>query len=82
MCAGAVRCERLCLRSEHCALGLRRRRELCGRYFVRRLERRQKVLGASLEYVVEKGDRSYRVKATLAKTKDGWRLGGFRVHCY
>ncbi|MBL7061247.1 MAG: hypothetical protein ISS54_00735 [Dehalococcoidia bacterium] len=64
MCAGAVRCERLCLRSEHCALGLRRRRELCGRYFVRRLERRQKVLGASLEYVVENWHRTTHVAVT------------------
>ena len=40
------------------------------------------VVVIDLEYVVEKGGKSYRVKATLAKTKDGWKLGGFRVHCY
>ena len=40
------------------------------------------VVVIDLEYVVEKGGKSFRVKAALAKTKDGWRLGGFRVHCY
>ena len=40
------------------------------------------VVVIDLEYVVEKGGKSYRVKSTMAKTKDGWKLGGFRVKCY
>jgi len=40
------------------------------------------VVVIDLEYVVEKGGKSFRVKSALAKTKDGWKLGSFRVQCY
>ena len=41
MCAGALQCEQLCLRSEHCRLGLERRRRLLSVYSLQRELRRR-----------------------------------------
>jgi len=40
------------------------------------------VVVVDLGYVVERESRSFKVKASLAKTKNGWRVGGLRVKCF
>lgn len=35
-----------------------------------------------LSYTGKKKGRPYKVKASLAKTKQGWRIGALRVYCY
>lgn len=43
MCVGALRCERLCVRAQHCRLGMERRRLLLARYLQQRLQRRKEL---------------------------------------
>ena len=40
------------------------------------------VVVVDLQYTVERGKKSYKLKVSLAKTKKGWRIGGLQIHCY
>jgi len=40
------------------------------------------VVVLDFSYVVDKAGASYKVQTSLARTKDGWRLGSLRVRCY
>ena len=50
---GEVPCQRLCVRSEHCQAGLRRRRQLLGLQRARRLLRRRLVERRNTIRIVE-----------------------------
>jgi len=40
------------------------------------------VVVIDLAYLVERKSKSFKVNASLVKTREGWRVGGLRVHCY